>query len=227
MSLIVVTILDGRGGRRDLELPGDVPLSTLGPAIAEAVHHPDLHEGDTPLKAVLKLEGSSEVLPLDQPLESVGIVHGDVLELLVKAIPEGIAESEVNLAFTGPGFVHPSGKTYPFRGKNVLIGRVDRASGVVSKVLGVDLTNLEDIEQPSISRRHARILLRDGEYLIQDLRSTNGTLVNGRMLEPESRFPLKHGAEVQFGDIALFFIWDGQEIEDPKKQENKTMGDLE
>jgi len=227
MSLIVVTILDGRGGRRDLELPGDVPLSTLGPAIAKAVHHPNFPEGDTHVKAVLKLEGSSEVLPLDQSLESAGIVHGDVLELLVKAIPEGIAESEVNLAFTGPGFAHPSGKTYPFRGKNVLIGRVDRASGVVSKVLGVNLTDLEDIEEPSVSRRHARILLRDGEYLIQDLRSTNGTLVNGRMLEPETRCPLEHGDKVQFGDVALFFIWDGQEIEDPKKQENKAMGDLE
>jgi len=47
------------------------------------------------------------------------------------------------------------------------------------------------------------------------------------MLEPETRCPLEHGDKVQFGDVALFFIWDGQEIEDPKKQENKAMGDLE
>jgi len=173
MSLIVVTILDGRGGRRDLELPGDVPLSTLGPAIAEAVHHP-------------------------------------------------------NLGFTGPGFAHPSGRTYPFRGNSVLIGRVDRSSGIVSKVLGVDLTDLEEFEGPSVSRRHAQVLLRDGEYLLQDLRSTNGTLVNGRLLEPETRSALNHGDEIQFGDIALFFLWDSQEKELTSTEEQRSeMGGLE
>jgi hypothetical protein len=211
MTSVVVTIEDGRGGSRDLELPADVPLSTLGPAIAKAVRHPDLLDDDASVKAVLKIEGTQGVIPHDKSLEAAGVVHGDVLLLMVKGIPPVLAQNESNLRFSGPGFMHPSGRAYTFRGKNVLIGRVDRATGVVSKVLGVNLTDLEDPEGPTVSRRHAQVLFRDGEYLIQDLRSTNGTSVNGQVLPLETRLALRHGDEVQFGDVTLFFLWDSQE----------------
>ena len=211
MSFVVVTIRDERGESRDLELPANVPVTTLGPAIAQAVHHPDLPTDDAPAKAVLKIEGAQEVIPLDQSLEAAGVVHGDILLLMVKEVPRELSQDESKLRFSGPGFIHSSGRTYPFRGKNILVGRVDQASGIVSNVLGVDLTELEDPEEPSISRRHAQVLLREGDYLIQDLRSTNGTSVNKRLLLPETRVALQHGDEIQIGDITLFFIWDAQE----------------
>ena len=50
----------------------------------------------------------------------------------------------------------------------------------------------------NISRRHARLVVRDGKYAIVDLKSTNGTFVNGRRLTS----PLVIG----FGD--KFFIGD-------------------
>ena len=34
----------------------------------------------------------------------------------------------------------------------------------------------------NISRRHARLVIRDGKYILVDLKSTNGTYVNGRRL---------------------------------------------
>jgi hypothetical protein len=227
MSNLAVTILDSRGERRDLEVPGDVPVSILGPAIAKAIRHPYLPQEDRQVKVVLKLEGSDQVIPLDKGLEAAGIAHGDVLQLMVKAIPERLVDSDLNLGFTGPGFAHPSGRTFTFRGDNILIGRVDRASGIVSRVLGVDLTTLEEIEEPSVSRRHAQVLLRGGEYLLQDLNSTNGTTVNGRLLAPEMRCPLEHGDEVQFGDITLFFLWDSQERDPSGVDKTTERGDLE
>jgi uncharacterized ubiquitin-like protein YukD len=211
MSFVVVTIRDERGESRDLELPADVPVSTLGPAIAQALHHPDLPTDDTPIKAVLKIDGTNEVIPLDKSLGTAGVVHGDILLLMVKEVPPELSQDKSQLRFSGPGFMHSSGMTYPFRGKNILIGREDPASGIVSKVLGVDLTDLEDPEGPSVSRRHAQVLLRDGDYLIQDLRSTNGTSVNQHLLPQETRITLQHGDEVQIGDITLYFIWDAQE----------------
>jgi hypothetical protein len=211
MTSVVVTVMDSRGERRDLELPADIPLSVLGPAIAEALHHPDLPAGEIPIKAILKIEGSEEVIPLDKSLESAGVVHGDILLLMIKEIPPELSQQEGTFRFSGPGFMHPGGSTFLFRGKNILIGRVDRASGIVTKVLGVDLTDLEDLEEPSVSRRHAQVLYRDGDYMIQDLRSTNGTSVNGRLLAPETRIALNHGDEVQIGDITLYFIWDSQQ----------------
>jgi hypothetical protein len=35
------------------------------------------------------------------------------------------------------------------------------------------------LTDPSVSRRHARIVFRDGSWILQDLASTNGTKVNG------------------------------------------------
>jgi serine phosphatase RsbU (regulator of sigma subunit) len=38
-------------------------------------------------------------------------------------------------------------------------------------------------DDTAVSRKHAKILWRDGEYVIEDLRSQNGTLVNGRPID--------------------------------------------
>jgi hypothetical protein len=43
----------------------------------------------------------------------------------------------------------------------------------------------------TVSRRHARLELREGRWFLVDLDSSNGTLVNGRRV---------HDAEVQLGD---------------------------
>lgn len=211
MATVVVTILAAGGQGRDLELPGDVPISTLAPAIAQTLQSSNFSVDGAPLKAVLKLEGTDEVLHFDQTLESAGVVHGDTLRMIIKQMPSDLADHEIGLRFSGPGFLHASGRTFPFRGKSMLVGRVDRAAGVASVVLGVDLTELEERDARSVSRRHAQIFLRDGRYWLQDLKSTNGTTVNGRVLLPEARHPLTHGDQVQFGDVKVYFFWDSQE----------------
>jgi serine/threonine-protein kinase len=56
----------------------------------------------------------------------------------------------------------------------------------------------DDIE---ISRRHARISRADAEYVIEDLGSTNGTIVNGRRITaPE---PLSVGDTIEVGTTTL------------------------
>jgi pSer/pThr/pTyr-binding forkhead associated (FHA) protein len=61
---------------------------------------------------------------------------------------------------------------------------------------------------PEISHRHARITRsRNGELVIQDLGSTNGTFVNGRRISaPE---PLQQGASVRVGMSTLEVVADG------------------
>lgn len=49
------------------------------------------------------------------------------------------------------------------------------------------------LDEPSVSRRHARFLVQDDRVAVEDLNSTNGTLVNGRTLEDG-------GSAVQPGD---------------------------
>lgn len=48
----------------------------------------------------------------------------------------------------------------------------------------------------SISRRHARIFERNGDYFIEDLRSSGGTYMNRRKLDPNHPCPLRAGDEV-------------------------------
>lgn len=52
----------------------------------------------------------------------------------------------------------------------------------------------------SVSRRHARLFFRDGKWLLQDLASTNGTLVNGRRV---GRCELRPGDRLLIGAARL------------------------
>lgn len=56
------------------------------------------------------------------------------------------------------------------------------------------------LRDTEVSRRHARIFRRDGEFVIEDLRSSNGTYVNGARVD---RRVLKDGDEIQMGCSTL------------------------
>jgi hypothetical protein len=52
----------------------------------------------------------------------------------------------------------------------------------------------------AVSRRHARLSFRDGNWILQDLDSTNGTVVNGALV---GRCKLQPGDGVNIGDEQL------------------------
>ncbi len=60
------------------------------------------------------------------------------------------------------------------------------------------------IDHDAISRRHAEISYANGQYVLRDLGSANGTFINGARLEPGSAHMLKQGDRVQFGKVARF-----------------------
>ena len=57
----------------------------------------------------------------------------------------------------------------------------------------------------SISRVHAKITVSGGEYMVSDMRSTNGTFVNGMKVEPGRPVPLKIGDKVVFSEEEFEF----------------------
>src|SRR5574341_1545132 len=81
------------------------------------------------------------------------------------------------------------------------IGRWDADGGVFPDV---DLDS--DDPEAKVSRRHARISVQNGQYVIEDLGSTNGTFVNrGRRLKPGESKPLNDGDEIIVGKTFLRF----------------------
>jgi hypothetical protein len=69
--------------------------------------------------------------------------------------------------------------------------------------IGRALDNDVIIDSAEVSRHHARIEVRNGDYHILDLDSTNGTAVNGH---PANATRLNHGDTISLGTIALQFL---------------------
>ncbi|MCH7685418.1 MAG: SpoIIE family protein phosphatase [Planctomycetes bacterium] len=59
------------------------------------------------------------------------------------------------------------------------------------------------LQSNMVSRRHARVLKDGLRYLIEDMGSGNGTLVNGKQID--SRISLKHGDRIKLGPVLLRF----------------------
>lgn len=70
------------------------------------------------------------------------------------------------------------------------------------------LANAADavINLPTVSRIHAKIRNRNGEYYLTDLNSRNGTSVNGQMLRPDEDYQLQDQDEVDFAQARYVFL---------------------
>ena len=61
------------------------------------------------------------------------------------------------------------------------------------------------IDNRMVSRIHARVFKEDGEYMIEDLNSTNGTFKNGLRLKPYEKRRLMEGDEIRLGSFNILF----------------------
>ncbi len=82
-----------------------------------------------------------------------------------------------------------------------IVGRADARTGIKPDV---DLS-LVDASGSGVSRRHCRLLRTVGGWLIEDLRSTNATVVNGQTLDPYTPVPIRDGDDVRLGRLHLRF----------------------
>jgi len=69
--------------------------------------------------------------------------------------------------------------------------------------VGRDATNPIVIDDPAVSREHAAIVPVGNDHILEDLKSANGTYVNGKRV---SRRILQHGDVIAFGSFNLRYI---------------------
>jgi len=56
-----------------------------------------------------------------------------------------------------------------------------------------------ELNDEVVSRRHLEIVVRDGKYLLQDLGSTNGAMLDGDRISAGKLYPLKHNSRIGLG----------------------------
>jgi pSer/pThr/pTyr-binding forkhead associated (FHA) protein len=83
----------------------------------------------------------------------------------------------------------------------ILLGRFEPGA---SANPDIDLS-FDDRKSRVISRRHARIVGHDGYHLIEDMGSTNGTLINGKRLMIGQKVLLQSGDRVTFGNHEFLY----------------------
>ncbi len=117
----------------------------------------------------------------------------------------------------------PSAEPRPSRGTGALANLLVRSGPLKGQrfPIRVPIVNLgraeyNDIVLPddSVSTTHAKLQRREGIWVLVDLESTNGTLVDGERVQGE--VPLAPGALIRFGDVQTMFEPTDDTIDAPK-----------
>ncbi len=89
-------------------------------------------------------------------------------------------------------FPEDSPTTHDFVGTKLTVGRLG--------------DNDVQLDEASVSSRHAEIVVRDGNAVLCDLQSTNGTFLNGEPVTGE--IGINEGDEIYFGNVRSVFVKD-------------------
>tara|TARA_B100000963_G_C22506014_1_gene616057 strand:+ start:461 stop:1075 length:615 start_codon:yes stop_codon:yes gene_type:complete len=74
-----------------------------------------------------------------------------------------------------------------------------------SNTIGSKSDNTITIADSSISSSHAIILYKQGEFLLSDEMSSNGTFVNGEEIQPRIPVKISDGDNIKVGDTTFLF----------------------
>jgi ABC-type multidrug transport system ATPase subunit len=84
---------------------------------------------------------------------------------------------------------------------------------IVSEMVSIGRTtdNMVCLDSPDVSRHHARLSKNtNGEFVIEDLKSASGTILNQRALSPHTSHRIQNGDRLNIGSFDLQFIYEEQ-----------------
>ena len=217
-----------------MEFKGNMPIGMLFPILTQTLGwRSPSDEMDAHFRLIAVKEGREIELKNTDTLISADIPNGSVLRIifidkkqlgkdlakdtLLSLQPTGmdngismgasaqdhrsnIPEPHLDVQVKEPCLIGPSGKMFPIRNPPVWIGRPDK--GFKPEI---DLTGEEDIDNPTVGRRHAQIDFEDDKYVLKPKPSVNGTFVNGQDIYQYQSSTLRDGDRVRLGDVELIF----------------------
>ena len=84
------------------------------------------------------------------------------------------------------------GKTYSLENLPILVGKLEKDVDIV-------------LNDPSISRLHARFYESDGKIFLEDLNSTNGCVLNNIRLQTNEKAELSSGDRIRIGAVEFIY----------------------
>lgn len=204
----------------DIELPGDQPITDLMPDLLKVLNWP-LTSGNSPLHYCLETEAGDR-LQSSQTFRNAGVANFDVLWIMLdetqpkpagEALDDGgrlpgqgshtISEGEdqggilppplwARIPIDEPCLVSNSGVVFVLGQPPITIGRRSR-----DFIPQIDLTELDT--SFISSRRHAEIVIKEDNYILQALNTKNGMFINGKEFKPGECCSLKNDDVLQFG----------------------------
>lgn len=201
MDTVVVTVFSDAKNVEDVDLalPTSVPFAQLAQILIEKLEWGHL-QSLTEREAWAGLLTSGLIVRPQETLSDRGIVDGDSLKLIPIPKSDYTSAGETKSVGHGPRLQSVmAGKEFPIRGRQAMIGRSRH-----------HLINLSDLPNGDVvSRTHASISRRQDEFWIQDEGSSNGTFVNGRMLDNRESVLIRDGCQIQLGKdgpVLIFYI---------------------
>ncbi|MCR4791725.1 MAG: FHA domain-containing protein [Lachnospiraceae bacterium] len=117
----------------------------------------------------------------------------------IKYSDQGEGDTSEGTVFVDLSSEEKTGKLKSETGQ--ILYELSSESCVIGKKEDADLI----IDETGISRMHARIFIKDDEYYLEDLNSTNGTFKNGLKLKPYEKKKLSKGDEIRLATKKMIF----------------------
>ncbi len=80
-----------------------------------------------------------------------------------------------------------TGHTFDLQSNSTLIGRA--------------VENDLQIKDPTVSRKHLKIIRKDEKYFVEDFESQNGTWINGQLIQSGEDVEVREGDSIVIGDV--------------------------
>jgi pSer/pThr/pTyr-binding forkhead associated (FHA) protein len=174
--------------------------STGGTTVnGETVTEKEIHTGD-----VIGIGSYQLVFDSGNPEDERTVFESEEATVL----EEGTALDEDRTQF----YEEPSAKLVVIQAEN-LEGEIELEED--ETILGRDEDNDVTVEDKRISRQHCKIILKEDQYVVSDLSSSNGTFVNGIKVTEKA---LQNGDRIQIGSSVFEFQMEKHVVVKPKSR---------